>query len=181
MARQAVCKTVVIATLWDRYPPLALSLRPIRFAALGCGPSETVHSCGFEFRQTPHLFQYNSTMENLLYYYKATIVRWIDGDTVEFYVDLGFYHFFGSQNEPLTGRIVTIDAPEKNEENFSQANEFVNTKAPVGSTVLIRTHRRRNGDLTDNFGRYLISIHLEDGSLADSLVAAGLGVYEDYN
>lgn len=82
------------------------------------------------------------------YEYKANVVRWIDGDTVELAVDLGFRltrqdHF----------RLDGIDTAERGKPLAAEAKAMAMRLAPVGSDVTIFSHK------ADKYGRYLASIY----------------------
>jgi len=108
------------------------------------------------------------------YLYFADVIRWVDGDTVELVIDLGFDLTFGKEKKPITGRLVPIDTPEKKETNFVEAGEFSRHMAPEGSKALVRTVKVKD-KLKDNFGRYFVIMYsLEGESINDALLAAGL-------
>ena len=106
-----------------------------------------------------------------VYFYYAEVVRWVDGDTVDLKVELGFHLTTESRF-----RLYGIDTPERGRPGYKEAIEFVNTLAPVGTLVLIESHPPQ-----DKYGRYLtrvypiVTIHqaVEVGS---TLISAGLAV-----
>lgn len=96
-----------------------------------------------------------------MYTYSATIDRWIDGDTVDMIVDLGF-----RMTTHQRFRLLGVDTPERGQVGYRQAREFCEARHPVGSTCEITTHK------SDSFGRWLVEIP----DLAEALLAEGLAV-----
>jgi len=96
------------------------------------------------------------------YVYKAKVVRWIDGDTVELAVDLGFGIW---KNDRF--RLLDVNTPERGKERFDESVQIVNEYAPVGSTVIVWSHK------TEKYGRWLAVIYnmkeAEKRSLAKSI------------
>jgi micrococcal nuclease len=83
----------------------------------------------------------------VLYGYRAEIVRWIDGDTVELIVDVGFKmamrdHF----------RLMGVDTPERGRPGAAEAKARVNALAPAGAQVTVATHAK------DKYGRWLAEV-----------------------
>lgn len=105
-------------------------------------------------------------MNSVEYRYKAAIDRWVDGDTVDLYVDLGF-HIYAKTRFRLYG----IDTPERGHENWSEASDHAKLMAPVGTDVTIEVFKD-----ADKYGRWLVNIHVNGESVNDSLVASGLAV-----
>lgn len=99
----------------------------------------------------------------------ATVVRWVDGDTV--YLDVALP--FG-----LTGRydfrLFGIDTPERGFRGWAEATGLANHLAPAGSQVAVRTFKDQ-----DKYGRYLAVVGAPGGlTVNDELVLAGLaGLY----
>lgn len=98
-----------------------------------------------------------------LYEYKAKCLRVIDGDTMEFAVDLGF-----SLTSRRTIRLMGIDTPEirgrsdAEEEHGRQASEFVYSNLFADGEaieVTIRTHK----DKREKYGRYMADVYLPSG------------------
>lgn len=115
-----------------------------------------------------------------LWTYRATVVRWIDGDTVDVVLDLGFYVLHRARLRLLaTG--AGVDAPELNSrdpaerERARRAAARVTQLAPPGDSVIVQTQRAAAGDPRDGFGRFLARVVLADGTdLGDLLIAEGL-------
>jgi len=106
-------------------------------------------------------------MTNLAaFYFQAVIDRWVDGDTVDVVVDLGFRL---STHQRL--RLLDIDTFElrgEYAERGAAARDLVNELAPPGSTVTVETHK------TGKYGRWLARVTLPDGrQVADVLRSHG--------
>ena len=92
-----------------------------------------------------------------MYKYEATIRRWVDGDTVDVDIDLGFGIIFHNQRIRLYG----IDAYESRTRDLEEkskglaAKEFVNEMAPVGSKVTLVTYKE------GKYGRILGEIFID--------------------
>ena len=89
-----------------------------------------------------------------MFEYKATIVKIIDGDTVDCSVDLGWdTHVSGKRGRI---RLYGIDTPEsrtrdKEEKKYGLlAKKFVEEFMPVGTVVTLRTYKDAG-----KYGRYL--------------------------
>ncbi len=96
--------------------------------------------------------------------YRATIIRWVDGDTVDCEVDLGFYTV-SRQRFRLDG----INTPERGQPGYAEAILFASEICPVGSKVEIESQK------TEKFGRWLAVIRGKDGaSVNQKLFEAGL-------
>lgn len=103
-------------------------------------------------------------MNTVEYRYKAAVDRWVDGDTVDLYVDLGF-HIYAKTRFRLYG----IDTPERGQLLWAEATAAAKLMAPEGTDVVIEVFKD-----ADKYGRWLVNIQLEDKSVNDALVAAGL-------
>lgn len=105
-------------------------------------------------------------MNSVEYRYKAAIDRWVDGDTVDLYVDLGF-HIYAKTRFRLYG----IDTPERGQALWAEAGDHAELMAPVGTDVTIEVYKD-----ADKYGRWLANILVDGESVNRSLVAAGLAV-----
>lgn len=105
-------------------------------------------------------------MNSVQYRYKARVDNWVDGDTVDLYVDLGFRHFVKTRF-----RLYGIDTPERGSKLWGEASDHAELMAPVGTDVTIEVFKD-----ADKYGRWLVNIHVEGASVNESLVAAGLAV-----
>lgn len=94
-----------------------------------------------------------------MYEYRATIRRWVDGDTVDLDIDLGFGIVYANQRVRLFG----IDAFESRTRDLQEkqkglaAKDFVNHMAPVGTQVTLRSKKDGKG----KFGRILGEIIID--------------------
>ena len=108
------------------------------------------------------------------YQYKAVIERWVDADTIDMLVDLGFETLVKKRF-----RLLNIDAPERYTTAGKEAIVWINENYPVGSKVIARTYMDGN---TDKYGRWLADVYLVGStvSASDLLVAEGHAVYKEY-
>ena len=88
-----------------------------------------------------------------LFVYSAQVKKVIDGDTIDFTVDLGFNTYVA-----IRTRLMGINAPELSEEAGKAAKAFVQKELPVGSPVIIETHKHPG----DKYGRWLAVVHVAD-------------------
>lgn len=104
--------------------------------------------------------------------YRAVIRHWVDGDTCDVLLDLGLHQYAYE-----TLRIRDIDTPEiyGTKEYDGEladghaAREYAMEIAPVGSPVIVLTHKDKQ-----TFGRYVADLMLADGSdFATRMIAAG--------
>jgi micrococcal nuclease len=110
--------------------------------------------------------------------YRATVVRWIDADTVDVSLSLGFY-ITTTQRLRLMGSAMGVNAPELHATDPATRARAVQAAArsaalaPAGTAFTARTAR----DKADAFGRFLCEVVLADGrSVGDVLFAEGLAV-----
>lgn len=102
-----------------------------------------------------------------IYHYAATVVRWVDGDTVWLDVDLGF-----RMHTTNDFRSYGIDTPERGQDGFVEAVSRVNELAPAGSAVHIDSYKN-----PDKYGRWLVVVYTADGTnINQALVDEGLAV-----
>ena len=119
------------------------------------------------------------TLPNLshLFTYKCQVRSIYDGDTIRVDVDLGFGHLWqGHDGKGVALRLLGIDTPEikgKTEDERQRAiaaRDFAASLIPIGSEVLVRTHR----DDTDKYGRYLAVVTNAAGICVNSeMLASG--------
>ena len=97
---------------------------------------------------------------------KAKIIRWIDGDTVDLQIDLGYRVFIQERI-----RLLEVDTPEKGQPNFKKATAISRKYAPEGSKCLIRSEPAGR----DKYGRWLGVIYVNglDRTLNEILIQAG--------
>ena len=110
-----------------------------------------------------------------MYEYKCTIVKIIDGDTVDVDIDLGFAVWLNKQRIRLFG----VDTPESRTRDAEEkkfgilAKNFVKGRLPVGSMQILRT---RMDDSRGKFGRILGEFVLEETTLNQLLIVTNNGV-----
>lgn len=108
------------------------------------------------------------------YAYRATLVRVVDGDTVDLEMDLGF-----RITHALRVRLLGIDAPElrgATREAGAAARDALHAMvapASEGGALLVRTHK---GDRRDGFGRYLATLFDGEVNINARMVEAGQAV-----
>ena len=101
-----------------------------------------------------------------MYKYQATIKRWVDGDTVDVDIDLGFGLVYSNQRLRLYG----IDAWESRTRDLDEkekglaAKAFVNEMAPVGTQVTIITYKE------GKYGRILAEVFLDEDTNLNKLL-----------
>jgi len=82
----------------------------------------------------------------MLYEYKCTIVKVIDGDTVDVSIDLGLRIYHETRI-----RLYGINAPEINTDEGKRAKSRLSELMPVGGEFILRTIKDRK----EKYGRYL--------------------------
>ena len=112
-----------------------------------------------------------------MYEYRATVVKVIDGDTVDVDIDLGF----GICMKDERVRIMGIDTPEsrtrdKVEDLFGEAAK-ARVKELLTGDVVLKTQIARNGeDMKGKFGRILGDFKIGEKMLTDILIEEGHAV-----
>tara|TARA_E500000178_G_scaffold333246_1_gene367936 strand:- start:1421 stop:1885 length:465 start_codon:yes stop_codon:yes gene_type:complete len=112
-----------------------------------------------------------------MYEYRATVVKVVDGDTVDVDIDLGF----GICMKDERVRIMGIDTPEsrtrdKVEDLFGEAAK-ARVKQLLSGDVVLKTQIARNGeDMKGKFGRILGDFKIGDKMLTDILIEEGHAV-----
>ena len=120
-----------------------------------------------------------------MYEYKCTILRVVDGDTVDVDIDLGFGVWMHKERVRMMG----IDTPEsrtrdKVEKKFGLASkEYVKAYLPIGSMQILKTEIDKSGeDKKGKFGRilgdFLVYDSKEDAQkkLTEIMISQGYGV-----
>jgi len=98
-----------------------------------------------------------------MYEYRATIVKIIDGDTVDVDIDLGFGIVLSDERVRIAG----IDTPEsrtrdKEEKKFGLAAK-ARVKQLLGKNCVLQTQINKNGeDMKGKFGRILGDFNVYD-------------------
>lgn len=98
----------------------------------------------------------------------ATVVRWVDGDTVILKVAGPFRISYEGDF-----RLAGIDTPERGRRGWREAALLAEHLAPVGSVQTVRTYKD-----PDKYGRYLAVLGNEVLTVNDVLVLEGMaGLY----
>lgn len=120
-------------------------------------------------------------IDELLYWYRAKVVRVVDGDTVSLSVDLGFSIQRGSEENPISYRLAGINAPETRgqEREFGlRAKIRLQELLPIGSEVALHTFRlsTKKKEKVGKYGRYIAQIWPVDsfGRMAEEPVGVTL-------
>ena len=93
----------------------------------------------------------------MIYIYKASLVRVIDGDTVELIIDLGFSGFTEQKM-----RLYGIDAPEVRTNAGRDLRDALKMQYPQGSRVVVQSiEGPKKKQFQDKYGRYLAIIYDE--------------------
>ena len=115
-----------------------------------------------------------------MYTYKCTILRVIDGDTVDVDIDLGFGVWMRKERV----RILGIDTPEsrtsdKVEKVYGNlAKEFVKNYLRVNSVQILQTEKDGTGKFGRILGKFLVHDRLTDSQmhLGDIMIREHLAV-----
>lgn len=119
-----------------------------------------------------------------VFYYKAKVIRIIDGDTIDLSVDLGFGIF-----KNLRARLWGINAPELTKANTEQYSKAMQAKTfledwikrnTVDNHIIICSHDGK-ALKQGKFGRWLVEVYpynatADTKSLNDTLLIEGLAV-----
>lgn len=93
-----------------------------------------------------------------MYQYKATLIKVIDGDTVDLNVDLGCDTFI-----KMRCRLFGINTPERGQPGYGEATEALRQML-TGVPLIVNTIKDRK----EKYGRYLVHIWTTPG-LGDSV------------
>lgn len=117
-----------------------------------------------------------------MYEYRATIVRWVDGDTVDLDIDLGFGIVYANQRVRLFG----IDAFESRTRDLQEkqkglaAKDFVERVAPNGTQVILRSKKDGKGKFGRILGEIIIDTPKGQQNLNTLLTIEGHAVRYEY-
>lgn len=95
-------------------------------------------------------------------FHDAKVVNVVDGDTVDIEFSLGFYC---STRQRV--RLARIDAPERGQSGWAEANDLVKRTTLNQAAVVDVTK-------TDKYGRWLAEIYVGDKNISDLLLGSGL-------
>lgn len=107
-----------------------------------------------------------------MYVYNATVIRWVDGDTVDVDIDLGFDVVLRNQRIRLWG----IDAPESRTRNLEEkqrgmaATAYCVTMVPEGTSVKLISHKE------GKYGRILGEVIYNEININELLIKEGHAV-----
>jgi len=91
--------------------------------------------------------------------YRAKVKRVVDGDTVDFDVDLGFHISIS-----IRTRLLGVDTPERGHQDFAKATnvliDLLSTRTNEEGYIMIKTEK------TGKYGRWLVDIEGVNESLA---------------
>ena len=94
-----------------------------------------------------------------MHIYRAKVIRVVDGDTVDFDVDLGFHISIR-----IRTRLVGVDTPERGHQDFAKATnvliDLLSTRTNEEGYIMIKTEK------TGKYGRWLVDIEGVNESLA---------------
>ena len=95
-----------------------------------------------------------------MYKYKAKVKRVVDGDTVDFDVDLGFHVIIR-----LRGRLLDVDTPERGHQDWAKATEMLESllKEQEDEEGYVTIHTGKTG----KYGRWLVDIDHVNTVLAE--------------
>jgi micrococcal nuclease len=90
----------------------------------------------------------------MIYIYKASLVRVVDGDTVDLIIDLGFDT---SRHERF--RLYGIDAPELRTEAGKAAKKWLWDALQPLETIYVQTLQHKTKAKRDKYGRFLAVLY----------------------
>lgn len=100
------------------------------------------------------------------YTYRGTVLKIVDGDTLDVRVDLGFDV---SIRQRL--RLLNVFAAERNEVLGKAHTAALAKAAPEGSQITLRTEK----DKTDKYGRYVAEVWSEAGVNVNEAMRSSIG------
>jgi endonuclease YncB( thermonuclease family) len=108
----------------------------------------------------------------MMYLYNASVLKVIDGDTIDFNVDLGF-----KVHLKIRTRLLGVNAYEVNDTRGVAARDWVRAEFPIGKELVIETFKEPG----DKYGRWLAIVpapinDLGCVTLNDLLIAKQYGV-----
>jgi micrococcal nuclease len=99
-----------------------------------------------------------------MFQYEAKVIRVIDGDTLEFMIDLGF-----NVHTLATVRLAHVNTPETVEYSLEglkdPAKDFIMSKIPPGAVCVVNISRK------EKYGRWLAEVYYLPGSIERSEIA----------
>jgi len=110
--------------------------------------------------------------ESVVWWHRATLTRWIDADSCVVELDRSFNMF----RKGRRCRLAKINAPERFTDEGKAATAFVNEQCPVGSDVLLYSHK----DASGKYGRLEIELCIDGVNVNRALLDAGHARLVDY-
>ena len=92
----------------------------------------------------------------MIYIYKASLIRVVDGDTVELMVDQGFSNF-----TKQTMRLYGIDAPELRTKEGKAAKAWLEDALMPLEAIYVQTLQHKTKAKRDKYGRFLAVLYSE--------------------
>jgi micrococcal nuclease len=92
----------------------------------------------------------------MIYIYKASLIRVVDGDTVDLIIDLGFDTFRGERF-----RLYGIDAPEMRTEAGKEAKAWLEDALMPLEAIYVQTLQHKTKAKRDKYGRFLAVLYGE--------------------
>lgn len=110
------------------------------------------------------------------YRYNAVVQRWVDGDTVDMRVDVGFHIAYEDRF-----RLLWLNTPERGRPGYLEATARVKELAPPGRMVVMQCVKVAPFKVDqDKYGRYLALVYPVDRydgfTINEILALEGLGV-----
>lgn len=84
-------------------------------------------------------------------YRVESVLRVVDGDTLDLRLDLGFY-----LSTALRFRLLGVDTPERGEPGWAEAGDYVRAWVLLHPDLRVMTHK------ADSFGRWLADVYYRD-------------------
>jgi len=115
------------------------------------------------------------------YLYHAKVERWVDGDTVDLEVDLGFkvsvherFRLFGIDTPEMHPKKADFPSEEARQDEVKLAKaalKYATSLAPPGSSVVVETFKDAQG----KYGRWLVRVYVptRDQCINDLLLQKG--------
>ncbi len=110
-----------------------------------------------------------------MYEYRATVVRVVDGDTVDLQIDLGLETYRATRARLASINTAELTSSDPAQRQLAQrAKDWLSAKLPVGIVLTVSTFKDRR----EKYGRYLVMIRLdrEEVSINAQMVSNELAI-----
>lgn len=104
------------------------------------------------------------------YIYKATVIRWKDGDSVILDIDWG-----GHIKQERDCRLLGIDTPERGHLKYAEAGNNARLDAPAGTRCVVKTEL----DKDEKYGRLLVTLYVGELNVNQDQIDDGFAVPYD--